>query len=90
MDKTFVKELYYGRISPWEGKKRSCGEQEELNSRIREHKALILQGMPEENSVYIEELEALYSKEAEAQRIEGFEEGLRLGALFMISVLQGE
>lgn len=86
MGRTFVNDLYYGRISPWERKRTRRLQGAELCARIEQEKAYFARILSKEDCGRLEQLEDLYTMQHEAERLESFYQGLKIGARFMEAV----
>ena len=86
MGSTFARDLYYGRIAPWEHKRSRRFRQEEMPDKMEKKRADILGSIPEKSRRQLEELEKLYASRAEREKVECFRQGLKIGALFMETI----
>lgn len=86
MGRTFVNDLYYGRISPWERKRSRRTQGAGLNARIEQEKAYFARILSKEDCGRLEQLENLYMMQQEEERLESFYQGLKIGARFMEAV----
>lgn len=88
MEKKFVNDLYYGRITPWERRKIRKAAGADLGSRIAGERACVTERMSEEERSRFEELERLCTLQQEQEKLECFRQGLRIGARFMAAVYE--
>lgn len=86
MGRTFVNDLYYGRISPWERKRVRRMQSAGLDARIEQEKAYFARILSKEDCSRLEQLENLYTMQHEEERLESFYQGLKIGARFMEAV----
>lgn len=86
MGRTFVNDLYYGRINPWERKRFRRTQCAELNTKIEREKGYFAGILSKEDYNRLEQLENLYTMQHEAERLESFYQGLKIGARFMEAV----
>lgn len=83
-----LKELLYENISPYGRKGGLTDEQKSMLNRIIEADARLLHGMPDKKAALLEECIELRTILNEANDIQLFSEGFRLGAQFMLAALQ--
>lgn len=90
MGTTFAGDLYYGRIAPWEQKrsKRMSQEMFHLNRELEQEREYLIQRLSaKEDRLHFENYEQLTRESNEREKIESFRQGLRIGALFMDTIL---
>lgn len=87
---TFSQDLYYGRIAPWESpctERRSKGYRD-LSRRMNRERIALFQSFTKGQKVEFCRYEKLFEQIMEEEKLASFEEGLRIGAQFMQSVLE--
>lgn len=79
-------DLYYGRISPWERRPVRSAEGWEIDRKIEDEKRHFIQKMSLDDCQRFQELENLYTQSSDAEQVDAFAHGFKLGAELMIAV----
>ena len=89
MGMTFASDLYYGRIAPWEQRRARCMSREalNLNRKLEQEREYLTKKMSKEDRRHFENYDRLNRECSEQEQIESFRQGLRIGALFMETIL---
>jgi len=83
MGRTFINDLYYGRITPWERRRARKSAYTELDGKIICEREQFTKRLSEEDLQNFEKLEELCMTRQEQEKIESFRQGLKIGAFFM-------
>lgn len=84
--KFILKDLYYGKIAPWERGHSKDPEHNELNRKIEEEKRYFIQKMSLDDCTRFQALESLYSQSGGMEEAEAFADGFKLGFLLAAAV----
>lgn len=88
MGRSFIHDLYYGRVTPWERKRARSLSYAELNRRIDCKREKFIKGLSDEALQDFEKWEELCDTRQEQERIESFRMGMQIGARFMEEIWQ--
>jgi len=83
-----LKDLYFGKISPWERRKVHSEEQRAISRTIEVEEKYFAEKMSPDDRERFQKLPALYAKLHEPDEIELFSYSLTLGMLLMTDVLE--
>ena len=83
-----LRDLYFGKIIPWERKNRKCAEHLKLLEKIESEERYFIEKMPHEDSQRFQALSNLYSEFSMSEEGEIFSYGFTLGAMLMLDMLE--
>ena len=90
MGRTFINDLYYGRITPWERQRARKSAYTELDRKIICERNHFTKRLSKGDLETFEKLEDLCITRQEQEKIESFRQGLKIGALFMEEIYREE
>ena len=90
MDKDILRDLYYGRLSPWEMTFRKSSEYAKALTEVVDFGDKIRELLTEEDRTMVDKMESSLNHIPDEAEREYFLIGFRLGAKMMLSVLNGE
>lgn len=90
MDKDILRDLYYGRLSPWEMTFRKSSEYAKALTEVVDFGDKIRELLTEEDRALVDKMENVQNHILDEAEREYFLIGCRLGAKMMLSVLNGE
>ena len=82
-----LKEIFYGRVVPWERRNRQAGEQREIVNRIDAEESYFESILSDEDRQRFKALSSLYSQLSTASDEELFSYGFSMGLLLMADVM---
>ena len=85
-----LKDLYYGKITPWERRNRNASEQSKLVHRIDEEESYFESKMSNDDQKRFQALSKLYSDLAIENECEIFTHGFSLGVRIMMDVMMAD
>jgi len=83
-----LRELYFGKVIPWERKNRKCEEQSKLIKNIEDEERYFIGKMSLDDSQRLQALSNLYSELAMSEEGEIFSYGFTMGALLMMDMFE--
>lgn len=83
-----LRELYFGKVIPWERKNRKCEEQSKLIKKIEDEERYFIGKMSLDDSQRLQALSNLYSELATSEEGEIFSYGFTMGALLMMDMFE--
>lgn len=83
---SILKDLYYGRVSPWERRPTRDAESREITRKIEDEKRYFIQKMSLDDCHRFQKLENLYTQSSDIEQIDAFSCGFKLGAELMVAV----
>lgn len=90
MDKDILRDLYYGRISPWEMSFRKSSAYAKAFTEVVACGDRLGEVLNEEDRILVDKLENAQNRILDEAEREYFLMGFRLGAKMMLSILNGE
>ena len=81
-----LRELYFGKVIPWERKNHKCEEQAQLIQEIEDEEQYFIDKISPDDSKRLQALFSLYSKLAISEEAEIFSYGFTMGAFLMIDM----
>ena len=90
MDKDILRDLYYGRLSPWEMTFRKSSEYAKALTEVVDFGEKIRELLTEEDRTLVDKMESAQNHIPDEAEREYFLIGFRLGTKMMLSVLNGE
>jgi len=81
-----LRELYHGKVIPWERKNRKCEEQGQLVQRIEDEERYFIDKISPDDSKRLQALFRLYSELAISEEAEIFSYGFTMGAFLMMDM----
>jgi len=84
---SFVKDLYYGRISPWERDRPKDPEYTNIGRKISKLQEHFKNTLPPEEMKKLEELEILHAQSSSIESYENFVCGFHMGILLTIGAV---
>ena len=90
MDKDILRDLYYGRISPWETSFHKSSEYAKALTEVVACGDRLREVLTEEERILVDQLENAQNRILDAAEREYVLMGFRLGAKMMLSILNGE
>lgn len=85
-----MKDLYYGKIAPWERHASNNQEQIELNQKISDETRQFVQTLSVDHEQQFQKLECLYSQSSGLVELDAFTYGFQLGSNLMLEILTQE
>lgn len=85
-----LKELYHGRIPPWERKATQSTERKEVNCKIESEKRYFMAKMSLDDCQRFEALGNLYFHSSDFEQLDAFSDGFRLATMLMCAVFIDE
>jgi len=83
-----LRELYFGKVIPWERKNRKCAEQGKLIQKIEDEERYLIGKISPDDSRRLKALFNLYSELATSEEAEIFSYGFTMGALLMMDMFE--
>lgn len=90
MDKDILRDLYYGRLSPWEMTFRRSSEYAKALEEVVACGDRLRELLTEEDRTLVDKMETAQNYTLDEAEREYFLIGFRLGAKMMLSILKGE
>jgi predicted nucleic acid-binding protein len=82
-----LREIYFGKVIPWERKNRKCAEQAEIVKKIEDEERYFVQKMSLDDCKRFQKLSNLYSQLAMSEEGEIFSYGFTMGAMLMMDMM---